>query len=326
LRELKDDQLLTRFFKARDDEAFAVLLERYGPLVYGVCQRILGDATEAEDAFQATFLVLVRKGATLREPGRLASWLYGVAYRTARKVKAKAALRTRSEREASEMPTKSEVSDMTYDELRAIVDEEIAQLPEKYSLPLVLCYLEGKTNAQAAAQLGWPEGSMSRRLSRARELLRSRLAKRGLALSAALIAAVFSKPIVACVPPHVVASTIHAGTLVAEGVALEDVVSPATAAIVEDVLVAMSAASSKYAVPAVFAIVASLLIAVGIVVWQETGIAHAASLSLFRRAPAVHGLTNAAGPGGATQVVGNAAAGGAAAASCGAPAPPAACP
>ena len=176
LRTLKDDQLLARFFKSHEDAAFAVLLERYGPLVYGVCQRILGDATDAEDALQATFLVLVRKGGTLRQPGRLANWLYGVAYRTARKVRGKAALRTKTERQASEMPTRSAVSDMTYDELNAVLDEEISQLPEKYSLPLVLCYLEGKTNAQAAAQLGWPEGSISRRLSRARELLRSRLA------------------------------------------------------------------------------------------------------------------------------------------------------
>src|SRR3954454_136295 len=98
LSSLKDDQLLARFFVEREDAAFGVLVERYGPLVYGVCRRILPDANDAEDAFQATFLVLVRKGGTLREPGKLASWLYGVAYRTARKLRAKAALRTRSER------------------------------------------------------------------------------------------------------------------------------------------------------------------------------------------------------------------------------------
>src|SRR5882672_8694634 len=206
LTGLKDDQLLARFFKEREDAAFAVLVERYGPLVYGVCRRILSDANDAEDAFQATFLVLVRKGGTLRDPGRVASWLYGVAYRTARKLRAKAALRTKSERQASEMPTKSDVSDMTYDELQAVLDQEISQLPEKYALPLVLCYLEGKTNAQAAAQLGWPEGSISRRLSRARELLRSRLARRGLAMSIALIAAVFSRPAAAAVPTGLLAA------------------------------------------------------------------------------------------------------------------------
>src|SRR4029453_5943018 len=135
-----------------------------------------------------------------------ANWLYGVAYRTARKLRAKAAQRTKSERQAGEMPTKSDFHEMKYDELQAILDEEISQLPEKYSLPLVLCYLEGKTNAQAAAQLGWPEGSMSRRLSRARELLRSRLAKRGLAMSVALIAAVFAKPSSSAVSPALLVS------------------------------------------------------------------------------------------------------------------------
>src|SRR3954471_12385856 len=129
LLELKDDQLLARFFQEREDAAFAVLVERYGPLVYGVCRRILNDSNDAEDAFQATFLVLVRKGATLRDPERLASWLFGVAYRTARKVRAKAALRTKSERQAGEMPTKSagekpNCSDMTYEELQAVLDEE----------------------------------------------------------------------------------------------------------------------------------------------------------------------------------------------------------
>ena len=123
LTSLKDDQLLNRFFQEREDAAFAVLVERYGPLVYGVCRRILYDSNDAEDAFQATFLVLVRKGGTLRDPGRLANWLYGVAHRTARKLRAKAALRTKSERQAGEMPTKSDLADMTYEELQAILDE-----------------------------------------------------------------------------------------------------------------------------------------------------------------------------------------------------------
>jgi len=303
LGKLKDDQLLARFFESHEDAAFAVLLERYGPLVYGVCQRILGDANDAEDAFQATFLVLVRKGGTLRQPGRLANWLYGVAYRTARKVRGKAALRTKTERQASEMPTRSAVSDMTYDELNAVLDEEISQLPEKYALPLVLCYLEGKTNAQAAAQLGWPEGSISRRLSRARELLRSRLAKRGLALSAALIAAVFSRPAIACVPPHLVESTVYAGSLMSQGVELEEVVSPATANLVNEVLIGMSA-TSKFTIPTVLA-VASLVLMLAVAVWQFGDPAQAAGL--FRnRGSAVHGQVNPAASNGAA--VSNAAA------------------
>src|SRR4051794_3440675 len=259
LRCLKDDVLLARFFRAREEAAFAVLMERYAPLVYGVCRRVLNNANDAEDAFQATFLVLVRKGGTLREPGKLASWLYGVAYRTARKLRAKAALRTKSERQASEMPTKSDVSDMTYEELQSILDEEISQLPEKYALPLVLCYLEGKTNAQAAAQLGWPEGSISRRLSRARELLRSRLARRGLAMSVALIAAVFAKPSSSAVSRELLVATTRAATLAAEGAELEEVASPTAAKVALEMLASMSAAS-KFAIPTAIIIATVLLI------------------------------------------------------------------
>src|SRR5262245_1610407 len=245
LSNLKDDQLLARFFVERVDAAFSVLVDRYGQLVYGVCRRILTDSNDAEDAFQATFLVLVRKGGTLRDPGKLASWLYGVAYRTARKLRAKAALRTKSERQASEMPTKSDVSDMTYEELQAVLDTEISQLPEKYALPLVLCYLEGKTNAQAAAQLGWPEGSISRRLSRARELLRSRLARRGLAMSVALITAVFARQATAAVPSALLSATTRAATLAVDGCELTDVVSPRAAKAVQEIVAGMSA-SSKF--------------------------------------------------------------------------------
>ncbi len=316
LSALKDDQLLSRFFLEREDAAFGVLVERHGPLVYGVCRRILLNSNDAEDAFQATFLVLVRKGGTLRDPGRLASWLYGVAIRTARKLKAKAALRTRSERQASEMPTKSDVSGMTLEELQAVLDQEISQLPEKYSLPLVLCYLEGKTNAQAAAQLGWPEGSISRRLSRARELLRSRLARRGLALSAALITAVFARPAVAAVSHELLASTTRAATLAASGVSLDEIVSPATAKVVNDVVAGMSAAS-KFAVPSAVAL-ASVLLVIATAVWQFGAPAHAAGLFGFRRGPNLHGLTTT--PAGSPTISVSTMADGSCATSCSAPA------
>src|SRR3954469_2509215 len=126
-KALSDKDLLGRFFREKEDIAFSTVAEGQARHVFGVCRRILNDANDAEDAFQATFLVLVRKGATLRDPERLASWLFGVAYRTARKVRAKAALRTKSERQAGEMPTKSagekpNCSDMTYEELQAVLD------------------------------------------------------------------------------------------------------------------------------------------------------------------------------------------------------------
>lgn len=311
LRSLADGPLLARFFEARDDVAFSVLTERYGPLVYGVCRRILADANDAEDAFQATFLVLVRKGGALRDPGRLASWLYGVAYRTARKAKARAALRTRSERQAGEMPTKSASSDMTLQELHAVLDQEISQLPEKYALPLVLCYLEGKTNAQAAEQLGWPEGSISRRLSRARELLRSRLARRGLALSAALITAVFARPASAAVPRELLLATTRAATLVADGIDPAEVVSPSAAKLLTEVLLGMSPAT-RFALPSVLALAALMLLTAS-AVWQFGSPVQAAGLFKANRGN-VHALQ-----GTGVAATGLAVPGGAATGSCGAP-------
>ena len=276
LARLSDEQLLAQFFKQHSDAAFAAIVQRHGPVVYGVCRRILSDSNDAEDAFQATFLVLVRKGASLRQPGKLSSWLYGVANRTARKVKLQAALRSRSERKAGERPLPAEVGDMTYDELRAILDEEIATLPEKYALPLVLCYLEGKTNAEAAAQLGWPEGSMSRRLARGRELLRSRLMRRGLALSAALIVAVFAKPAPACVPAALAAATAQAGQLALAGTRLSDVVSPTAAKVVVEILADMSLAARTTGAALLAA--ASILLVLTTALWQFGGVAMGADL------------------------------------------------
>lgn len=305
LRRLPDDKLLSRFFQDHDDAAFAAILERHGPLVYGVCQRVLSDANDAEDAFQATFLVLVRKGGTLRDPGRLAAWLYGVAQRTARKVRAKTALRTRSERQAGDIPVETAASDMTLDELRAILDEEISQLPQKYSLPLVLCYLEGKTNAEAATQLGWPEGSMSRRLSRARDLLRSRLARRGLALSAALIASVFAKraSMAAVVPQQLLGATGEAASLVAQGVHAADVASPACAQAVEEIVVGM-AVTSRFTISAVLA-VTTLTVVLGIAAWQFESVAQATSRWRFFGQPSPHALSADAPPGAATTMPGS---------------------
>jgi RNA polymerase sigma factor (sigma-70 family) len=319
LAELSDAELLGRFFKDHLDAAFAAIVQRHGPLVYGVCRRILTDANDAEDAFQATFLVLVRKGGALRDPARLGSWLYGVAQRTARKARAKAALRTKSERQASSMATRSDVNDMTFPELKAVLDEEIAALPEKYALPLVLCYLEGKTNAQAAEQLGWPEGSMSRRLSKARELLRSRLAKRGLTLTAALLTSVLAGPAVRQVPAALLETTTRAALLAAEGIPLEDIVSPQAARLAQEVVQGMSAAS-RFSTPTIV-VVASLLLIVTTAAWQLGAPAQAASLLHFRRSDSVHGrLSTTPTAAGATIIgspAGSSSACGAATAACG---------
>jgi RNA polymerase sigma factor (sigma-70 family) len=179
-----DGQLLEQFVANRDEAAFADLVRRYGSLVLGVCRRVLGDTHQAEDAFQTTFLVLVRRANSLdgREP--LGNWLYAVAYRTATKARMIAARRRARERQAMGLTSEAYlVDEEAWDELRPILDEELSQLPRKYRAPLILCYLEGKTQQQAAQELGWPSGSMSRRMDRARQLLRARLEKRGVAHS-----------------------------------------------------------------------------------------------------------------------------------------------
>src|SRR5438105_6629271 len=148
-------ELLERFVVQRDESAFANLVHRYGSLVLGVCQRVLGDTHQAEDAFQATFLVLVRRAGSLDGRGRLGNWLYAVAYRTATKARMTAARRRARERQAMDSTSEAyTVDEQAWDEVRPILDEELSQLPRKYRAPLILCYLEGKTQQQAAQELG----------------------------------------------------------------------------------------------------------------------------------------------------------------------------
>src|SRR5207249_4451809 len=184
--ESRDAQLLKRFAADHDETAFAALVQRHGPMVLGVCRRVLQDAHAAEDAFQATFLVLVRRARSIARPELLGNWLYGVAYRTAVRAKQNAARRNAYERQAMPMLTAEPTQEVARREVMAVLDEEMNRLPEKYRAPLVLCYLEGCTNEEAARQLGHPTGSMSGLLSRGRELLRKRLTRRGVLVSAGL--------------------------------------------------------------------------------------------------------------------------------------------
>ncbi len=182
----EDGELLRRFVAAGEEAAFAGLVRRHGAMVLGVCRRLLDDAHEAEDAFQATFLVLARRAAAVRKQDSVASWLYGVAYRVSRRARAAAAQRPRAAGAAVEpVSTADPTAEAAWREVRPVIDEELSRLPEKYRAPLVLCYLEGKTNEEAARLLGWTKGTVSGRLARARDLLRPRLARRGLALAAA---------------------------------------------------------------------------------------------------------------------------------------------
>jgi RNA polymerase sigma factor (sigma-70 family) len=177
--EQTDRQLLERFTARKDEGAFAVLVRRHGPMVLGVCRRILGNAHDADDAFQATFLVLARRARDVGRPELLGNWLYGVAYRISLKAKSQASRRSQCEKQAATMYAGNQPADSARQELRLVLTEEIERLPEKYRAPVVLCYLQGKTNEEAASEIGCPPGSMSWRLARARELLRQRLKRCG---------------------------------------------------------------------------------------------------------------------------------------------------
>src|SRR5262245_56233695 len=167
-----DGELLEQFLAARDGAAFEVLVRRHGPMVLGVCRRVLGNEHDAEDAFQATFLVLARRGDAVRPASKVGSWLYGVAYRTALEARRMAARRRR--KEACAVP-RSEAAPDAADDLRPVLDRELSGLPDRYRAPLVLCDLEGSTRKEAARRLGWAEGTVSSRLSRGRQLLARRL-------------------------------------------------------------------------------------------------------------------------------------------------------
>jgi RNA polymerase sigma factor (sigma-70 family) len=224
--ELTDRQLLARFATQRDETAFATLVRRHGPLVLGVCRRVLGHEQQAEDAFQAVFLILARKAA-LRWQDSIGNWLYGVAYRVARKERTRAARRRRCERQPPVLPEPEAPPEAAWRELAAILDEELHRLPGECRSALLLCYLEGLTRDQAARQLGWSLRTLDRRLERGRELLRARLIGRGLTLSAALLGTVLGRSATAAVPPVLAGAASKAAARYAAGTPL---LSPGLAA------------------------------------------------------------------------------------------------
>jgi RNA polymerase sigma factor (sigma-70 family) len=180
---MSDGQLLGRFAELGDPAAFDILVRRHGPMVLSVCRRLLRDDHRAEDACQAVFLVLLRRAASIGRPELLAGWLYGVAVRVALKARAGIARRRAHEQRATLGTVPDPTDEVSRSDLHALLSAEMEFLPEKYRAPLVLCYWEGKTNEEAARQLGCPTGSMSWRLARGRELLRERLTGRELELS-----------------------------------------------------------------------------------------------------------------------------------------------
>jgi RNA polymerase sigma factor (sigma-70 family) len=256
---LSDGQLLGRFLERREGAVFEVIVDRHGPMVWGVCRRVLRDHHDAEDAFQATFLVLARKASSVLPRERLGNWLYGVAFQTAMNARAMRAKRRARETQVPDMPEPMVEPDDLRDALAESLDRELSRLPEKYRIPLVLCELEGQTHREAAEQLGWPIGTVSSRLSRAKAMLASRLSRRGLALSVGSLAVMLAQESASAgMPTKLIGSTAKAASLFA---ARAGVVSAEVAALTREVMKMMLLGKLKIGV--VLLLVASAVAAGG---------------------------------------------------------------
>jgi RNA polymerase sigma factor (sigma-70 family) len=269
-----DGQLLASFVRRRDGDAFAALLKRHGRMVMGVCRRVLRNPDDAEDAFQATFLVLARKAGSVTAPNALGGWLYRVAYRTALEARARIARRHAREQQVKDMPEPQAEPEDGWRELLPLLDRELDRLPDKYRVPVVLCELEGKSRKEVARLLGLPEGTLSWRLAQAKKLLARRLSRFGAALSAGSLAALLSRDAASeCVPASLLHSTARAAVLTA------GTVSARVVALTEGVMKAMLLSKLKL----VWAVCLAVVVGVGAVgltyrqVAAQTGPSNAAT-------------------------------------------------
>jgi RNA polymerase sigma factor (sigma-70 family) len=232
-----DCDLLTRYLRERDELAFEAIVHRYGPMVLGVCQRVLRNSADAEDAFQATFLILVRKAPTLRTPGRVGNWLYGVAYRTA--LQARDAAVKRRTKEAKAM-ARVEAPQDVWAELRPVFDQELSRLPEKYRTVVLLADLDGKTREQVAVILGCPPGTVASRLARARAMLAKRLSRHvGSMPAGSLLPLITQKACSPHVPPSLLAATFEAAARFTAGPVALSLISGKVISLTNGVLKAM---------------------------------------------------------------------------------------
>jgi RNA polymerase sigma factor (sigma-70 family) len=265
VRHLTDQELLDRFSSDHDEAAFNGLVRRHGPMVLDVCRNVLANEADAEDAFQATFLILAQKAGAIRKQASVGSWLYGVAYRTALKAQADSVRRRKGEACARDPGQPETSADLTWREVTQVIQAELNRFNEDYRAPLVLCYLEGRTQDQAAALLGVSKATVRKRLDRGRALLRVRLARRGLGPVAVLMAA--SWPVAAAsvhLRPILVSSTIKAAKLCAAGqAAAAGVVSAKVAALTREVLRTMFFTKLKIAAAAL--VVASLFVSAALI-------------------------------------------------------------
>jgi RNA polymerase sigma factor (sigma-70 family) len=249
---------MQRFTAGHEESAFEALVLRHGPMVLAVCRRVLGNLHDAEDAFQATFLLLARKAGSLQREGSVGNWLYGVATRLSLRARAAAARRRDRERRAAAWSGPDPLADLTVREAQQILDEELARLPDRYRAALVLCCLEGMTRDDAARQLGCLATTLKCRLERARAMLRKRLGRRGLTLPAAMLASLLTDSFgEAAVPALLGTSTVKAAVAFATGSGAGALGSPAAVALAEGALKTMLLTKLKLAT-AVLVVVAVL--------------------------------------------------------------------
>jgi RNA polymerase sigma factor (sigma-70 family) len=257
---LTDRQLLEGFLSRRDEASFAALVRRHGPMVLAVCRRVLRQEQDAEDAYQATFIVLARRAGSLRSRELVGNWLHGVAYRTALRARTMNARRRAREQQARELARPDPATDDGWQELLPLLDRELDRLPERYRVAVVLCDLEGRTRREAARQLGVPEGTLSGRLTRAHRLLARRMARYGLAPMAGALAALLGRDAASAgVPRGLEAAAARAAALATGGQVLAAGAVPARVlALTEGVIKTMLLAKLKTFVAVAFVLFVSL--------------------------------------------------------------------
>jgi RNA polymerase sigma factor (sigma-70 family) len=277
LKDHPDAELLRRFHAMGDQGAFAELVQRHGAWVLGVCRRVLNNDHDAEEAFQATFLVLARKGATLRWNEKLSNWLHGVALRTSQKLRTMSARRQRHEHAAAEQRHENAppAADATNDDWQVCVDEELQRMPAKLRDPLLMCYLQGLSREETAHALGWSVGAVKGSLERGREWLRSRMAKRGILCTTLFLVGTLSASASQAVPPALVTATV-------QGVSLGS--STAVASLAKSVIAGMAWGKAK-------AIIAASLLLVGVaggggwIAWSYAGNHEATEMVVEKEPP-----------------------------------------
>jgi RNA polymerase sigma factor (sigma-70 family) len=256
-REQSDSRLLERFLATKEEAAFGALLQRHGPLVWRVCQRVLQHRQNAEDVFQATFLTLARKAATIRKQASVASWLHGVSYRLARRVQMELSRqRPLGDRSIADARPQG-VDQSSARELQDVLDEELMGLKEQHRIPLVLCYLEGKSRDEAARQVGWSLRTLKRRLQAGRKLLASRLTRRGVSLGvAALSAGLLQSTVLAAPPPVLVGASSKAAALIVADKSVAGVISAQAIAISNNLVRSMFMTKLKKAAALILVLLA----------------------------------------------------------------------